>query len=155
MYENQTFSYFGSYWFLVYIYWISYNVTFVESIGNEYDIGDFLVYHYIKCVFYWFSAYISVLHSMGNLAISIPVITEQAIVYPLVGYYIDKHIETISNKEQRIFAVMSIVSMFSSIVVSISSLLRGSATQSYFGLFQIYMVIFIFGLAYKVFANYI
>lgn len=92
---------------------------------------------------------------MRNLAISIPVITEQAIVYPLVGYYIDKHIETISNKEQRIFAVMSIVSMFSSIVVSISSLLRGSATQSYFGLFQIYMVIFIFGLAYKVFANYI
>ena len=154
MYENQTFSYSGSYWFLYsYIgFLMMLPLLRVMAINMTSEVFWYILI--LNTLFTGFLPIFQYFTQIGNLAISIPIITEQAILYPLVGHYVNKHIEQIGNKDQKIFVMMSIVSMFLSIVLSLNSLIRGNATQSYFGLFQLYLVIFIFGLAYRMFANY-
>lgn len=153
LYSTTTFSFSGSYWFL-YSYVAFLIMLPIFRIIAKHITREIMIY--ICTLYFVFGGMLPLLEytfDFGNIALTIPFVTNPAFFYPLVGFYIEENDISYFRNKKIMFAamIMTAISFVSSTVISLLSLRQDQFINEYLTIFEGFIVIFVFILGRDVF----
>lgn len=150
-YSSTTFSFCGAYWFLyAYIgFLIMLPLLRLIAKGLNKELFNYLLV--FQLLFGGLLPIFEYKLGMGGLAVSVPLLTDAVFFYPLIGYYVEQQKEEmiVDRRWMVLLSGMGIFSLIASTALSLYVFKKGDPTQNYFGLFQAFLVLFVFLLIYS------